>query len=188
MQGSNLTITGSTHYNGSPDLLTVATAYVTQTDILIPSLTVRETLLYAASLLVLPSSTIPQRRTKQLVKEVILKLGLKDCANTRVSDGVKKGRCSGGERRRVSIAIQTLRNASILFLDEPTMGLDATSALHLVKMLKRLADTGRTTITTIHQPQSGTPSLFDRVTLLSQGCVPLGRCTRRRRRGWRMCC
>ena len=169
MRGSNLTITGSTHYNGSPDLLTVTTAYVTQTDVLIPSLTVRETLLYAASFR-LPSSTTPQRR-KQLVEEVILELGLKECADTRVGDGVKKGECSGGERRRVSIAIQMLRNPSILFLDEPTTGLDATSALHLVKTLKRLANMGRTIITTIHQPRSGIFSLFDRVTLLSRGRV-----------------
>jgi len=169
MRGLNLTITGSTQYNGSPDLLTVTTAYVTQTDVLIPSLTVRETLLYAASLR-LPSSTTSQRR-KQLVEEVILELGLKECADTRVGDGVKKGGCSGGERRRVSIAIQMLRNPSILFLDEPTTGLDATSALHLVKTLKHLANTGRTIITTIHQPRSGIFSLFDRVTLLSRGSV-----------------
>jgi len=169
MRGPNLTITGSTHYNGSPDLLTVTTAYVTQTDVLIPSLTVRETLLYAASLR-LPSSTTSQRR-KQLVEEVILELGLKECADTSVGDGVKKGGCSGGERRRVSIAIQMLRNPSVLFLDEPTTGLDATSALHLVKTLKHLANTGRTIVTTIHQPRSGIFSLFDRVTLLSRGSV-----------------
>jgi len=169
MRGSNLAITGSIRYNESPDLLTVTSAYVTQTDVLIPSLTVRETLLYAASLR-LPSSTTSQRR-KQLVEEVILELGLKECADTRVGDGVKKGGCSGGERRRVSIAIQMLRNPSILFLDEPTTGLDATSALHLVKTLKHLANTGRTIITTIHQPRSGIFSLFDRVTLLSRGSV-----------------
>ena len=64
-----------------------------------------------------------------------------------------------------------LRNPSILFLDEPTTGLDATSALHLVKTLKHLANTGRTIITTIHQPRSGIFALFDRVTLLSRGSV-----------------
>ena len=178
MRGLNLTITGSTRYNGSPDLLTVTSAYVTQTDVLIPSLTVRETLLYAASLR-LPSSTTSQRR-EQLVEEVILELGLKECADTRVGDGLKKGGCSGGERRRVSIAVQMLRNPSVLFLDEPTTGLDATSALHLVKTLKHLANTGRTIITTIHQPRSGIFSLFDRVTLLSRGSVaytgPTGDC------------
>jgi len=146
--------------------------------VLIPSLTTRETLLYAASLQ-LPSSITPHRRG-QLVEEAILELGLKECADTRVSNGVKKGGCSGGERRRVSIVIQMLRNPSILFLDEPTTGLDATSALHLVKTLKHLASTGQTIITTIHQPRSGIFSLFDRVTLLSRGSVaytgPTGDC------------
>ena len=169
MHGSNLTIAGSTRYNGSPDLLTVTSAYVTQTDVLLPSLTVRETLLYAASLR-LPSSTTSQQRN-QLVEEVILELGLKECANTRVGDGLKKGGCSGGERRRVSIGVQMLRNPSILFLDEPTTGLDATSAFHLVKTLKHLANTGRTIITTIHQPRSDIFFLFDRFTLLSRGNI-----------------
>ena len=167
MRASNLTITGSTRYNGSPDLLTVTSAYVTQTDVLLPSLTVRETLLYAASLR-LPSSTT-SRRCEQLVEEVILELGLKECADTRVGDGFKKGGCSGGERRRVSIGVQMLRNPSILFLDEPTTGLDATSAFHLVKTLRHLANTGRTIITTIHQPRSDIFFLFDRLTLLSRG-------------------
>ena len=169
MRGPNLTITGIARYGGSLDLLTVTSAYVTQTDVLLPTLTVRETLLYAASLR-LPSPTTSEQRT-QLVEEIILELGLKECAGTRVGDGFKKGGCSGGERRRVSIGVQMLRNPSILFLDEPTTGLDATSAFHLVKTLKHLANTGRTIITTIHQPRSDTFFLFDRLTLLSKGDV-----------------
>ena len=169
MRGSNLTIAGSTLYNGSPHLLTVTSAYVTQTNVLSPSLTVRETLLYAASLR-LPSPTNFQQRSK-LVEEIILELGLKECADTRVGDGFKKGGCSGGERRRVSIGIQMLRNPSVLFLDEPTTGLDATSAFHLVKTLKHLANTGRTIITTIHQPRSDIFFLFDRLALLSRGNI-----------------
>ena len=169
MRGSNLTITGSIRYNKSPDPSIVASAYVTQTDALLPSLTVRETLLYAAALR-LPSSTTSQQR-KQLVEEVILELGLKECADTRVGDGFKKGGCSGGERRRVSIGVQMLRNPSILFLDEPTTGLDATSAFHLVKTLKHLASKGRTIIITIHQPRSDIFFLFDRLTLLSRGHI-----------------
>ena len=169
MRGPNLTIAGSTRYNGSPDLLTATSAYVTQSDVLLPSLTVRETLLYAASLRLPPSTTSQQR--SQLVEEIILELGLKECAGTRVGDGFKKGGCSGGERRRVSIGVQMLRNPSILFLDEPTTGLDATSAFHLVKTLKHLANTGRVVITTIHQPRSDIFFLFDRLVLLSRGDI-----------------
>ena len=61
--------------------------------------------------------------------------------------------CSGGEKRRVSIGVQLLSNPSVLFLDEPTTGLDATSAFQLVRTLKSLAQKGRTVVTTIHQPQ-----------------------------------
>lgn len=64
-----------------------------------------------------------------------------------------------------------LRNPSILFLDEPTTGLDATSAFHLVETLKHLANTGRTIITTMHQPRSDIFFLFDRLTLLSRGNI-----------------
>ena len=168
MHGSNFT-TGSVSYNGSSDHLVVISAYVTQTDVLLPSLTVRETLRYAASLQL--QSQITPRQRNHLVEEIILELGLKECADTRVGDGVKKGGCSGGERRRVSIGVQMLRNPSILFLDEPTTGLDATSAFHLVKTLKYLANTGRTIITTIHQPRSDIFFLFDRITLLSRGSI-----------------
>ena len=169
VRGSNVFICGSTRYNGSSHLLTVTSAYVTQTDILLPTLTVRETFLYAASLR-LPSSVTSQQRG-QLVEEIILELGLKDCADTRVGDGFKKGGCSGGERRRVSIGVQMLRNPSVLFLDEPTTGLDATSAFHLVKTLKHLAERGRTIVTTIHQPRSDIFLLFDRLLLLSRGSI-----------------
>lgn len=167
MRGSNLTTTGSLLYNGSPNLSSFTNAYVTQTDILLPALTVRETLRYAASLR-LPSSTKNQER-RQLVEEIILELGLKECAETRVGDGGRQRGCSGGERRRVSIGVQMLGNPSILFLDEPTTGLDATSAFHLVKTLKHLATTGRTVVATIHQPRSDIFFLFDRITLLSKG-------------------
>ena len=169
MRGSNITTTGTTHYNGSLDLFTVTSAYVTQTDVLLPTLTVRETLLCAASLRLPPATTSQQR--SQLVEEIILELGLKECVDTRVGDGFKRGGCSGGERRRVSIGVQMLRNPSVLFLDEPTTGLDATSAFHLVKTLKHLANTGRTVITTIHQPRSDIFFLFDRLTLLSRGNI-----------------
>ena len=64
-----------------------------------------------------------------------------------------------------------LRNPSVLFLDEPTTGLDATGALHLVKTLKHLASTSRTIITTIRQPRSDIFFLFDRLTLPSRGNV-----------------
>ena len=145
MGGKSLKVTGYTEYNGIPALTSTRSAYVMQQDLLLPNLTVRETLQYSADLR-LPTSTSNGSR-RNVVEEIILQLGLKECANSRVGDNVDRG-CSGGERRRVSIGAQMLSNPSVLFLDEPTTGLDATSAFQLVKMLKGLAQSGRTIIMT----------------------------------------
>ncbi|KAK0187348.1 P-loop containing nucleoside triphosphate hydrolase protein [Armillaria mellea] len=144
MRGSNLSVQGQHLHNNSTSLSSISYAYVTQTDSLLPTLTVRETLTYAASLR-LPASTTRSERT-QLVDDIIRELGLKDCSNTYL-----------------------LENRSVLFLDEPTTGLDATSAFHLVKTLKSLAQKGRTIIMTLHQPRSEVFLMLDRVMLLSQG-------------------
>ncbi|KAF9467409.1 P-loop containing nucleoside triphosphate hydrolase protein [Collybia nuda] len=162
----NLAVSGTVLYNDSPFLSSVKNAYVTQMDLLLPTLTVRETLMYAASLR-LSSSTAMERRN--LVEEIILELGLKECANTMVGDGGAYRGCSGGERRRVSLGVQMLGNPSVLFCDEPTTGLDATSAYQLMSMLKSLASKGRAIICTIHQPRHDIFFLFDHILLLSQG-------------------
>ncbi|KAK0440522.1 P-loop containing nucleoside triphosphate hydrolase protein [Armillaria borealis] len=167
MRGSNLSVQGQRLHNNSTSLSSISHAYVTQTDSLLPTLTVRETLTYAASLR-LPASTSRSERA-QLVDDIIRELGLKDCSNTYVGDGVRRKGCSGGELRRVSLGIQLLGNPSVLFLDEPTTGLDATSAFHLVKTLKTLAQKGRTVIMTLHQPRSEAFLMLDRVMILSQG-------------------
>jgi len=151
MRGQNLRITGTTTINGSRRLSSVRHAYVMQQDVLLPRLTVRETLRYSAELR-LPASTTTEER-ERAVEEVILQLGLKERADTLVGDSVRRG-CSGGEKRRVSIGVQLLSNPSVLFLDEPTTGLDATSAFQLMRTLKNLAMRGRTIITTLHQPRS----------------------------------
>ena len=104
----------------------------------------------------------------RVVEEVILELGLKECADTRIGNHQHKG-CSGGEKRRTSIGVQLLSNPSILFLDEPTTGLDATSAFQLVRTLKGLARKGRTIVTTIHQPRSEIWGMFDRLVILTRG-------------------
>ncbi|PBK97301.1 P-loop containing nucleoside triphosphate hydrolase protein [Armillaria gallica] len=167
MHSSNLAVHGQILYSNSPSISSITHAYVTQTDILLPTLTVRETLMYAADLR-LPASISCAKRA-QLVEEIILELGLKECANTPVGDGFRHKGCSGGERRRVSLGVQLLGNPSVLFLDEPTTGLDATSAFQLVKTLQSMAKKGRTIIMTLHQPRSEVFFMLDRVTLLAQG-------------------
>ncbi|KAI1412047.1 P-loop containing nucleoside triphosphate hydrolase protein [Hypoxylon sp. FL1857] len=166
MFSSRLSQTGTTTFNGQEGVHSVRHAYVMQQDILLPTLTVRETLQYSANLRLPPPTTEEERM--RIVEEVILELGLKDCANTRIGNSQHRG-CSGGEKRRTSIGVQLLANPSILFLDEPTTGLDATSAYQLVRTLKALASKGRTVITTIHQPRSEIWDLFDNLVILSKG-------------------
>ncbi|KAJ3339984.1 hypothetical protein HDU91_000908 [Kappamyces sp. JEL0680] len=74
-----------------------------------------------------------------------------------------------GEKRRVSVGCQLLLNPSILFLDEPTTGLDAYTSFNLVETLKGLSRRGRTIFITIHQPRSDIANLFDTIILLSKG-------------------
>ncbi|KAH8904633.1 pleiotropic drug resistance protein [Coniochaeta sp. PMI_546] len=157
---------GTTLFNGQPSVHTVRHAYVMQQDVLLPTLTVRETLQYSADLR-LPASTSPADRAR-VVDEVILELGLKECASTRIGNSQHRG-CSGGEKRRVSIGVQMLSNPSVLFLDEPTTGLDASSAFQLVRTLKGLALKGRTVVVTIHQPRSEIWDLFDGLVVLAKG-------------------
>ena len=166
MTSGRLSFAGTTTFNGMKGVNSVRSAYVMQQDVLIPTLTVRETLRYSADLRLPPPTTEQERR--KVVEEVILELGLKECADTRIGNHQHKG-CSGGEKRRTSIGVQLLSNPSVLFLDEPTTGLDATSAFQLVRTLKNLAKKGRTIITTIHQPRSEIWGMFDGLVILTRG-------------------
>ncbi|KAK6592492.1 ABC transporter [Botrytis cinerea] len=137
MTSGRLTIGGTTTFNGMEGVHSIRSAYVMQQDVLLPTLTVRETLRYAADLRLPPPTTEKERRN--IVEEVILELGLKECADTRIGSTQHKG-CSGGEKRRTSIGVQLLSNPSVLFLDEPTTGLDATSAFQLSSIFCKAAD------------------------------------------------
>ncbi|WVR04136.1 hypothetical protein IAU60_001135 [Kwoniella sp. DSM 27419] len=132
----------------------------------LPSLTVRETLVYAA-ILRLPDKM--QKRQKVARAETVLRmLGLKDCADLPVGGQLLKG-ISGGEKRRLSLAVQMINDPAVLVVDEPTSGLDASIALSVMQVLKDIASTGRTVIATIHQPRSDIWKLADNVTLLAKG-------------------
>ncbi|KAJ3411584.1 hypothetical protein HDV05_002004 [Chytridiales sp. JEL 0842] len=143
-----------------------AVAYVQQQDTLLPYLTVRQTLQYAARLR-LPSS-MSTKEKYELVESVILELGLKECANVLIGDEWRKG-ISGGEKRRVSVGTQLLLNPRIIFLDEPTTGLDSAAALSLVQTLSHLTTKGRTIVVSIHQPRSDIFNAFSHITLLTRG-------------------
>lgn len=135
-------------------------AYVMQDDLLNAHLTVEETLLYTAQLRLSPQSP---EDLEQAVEKVISLLGLHRCRHRIIGDALNKG-ISGGERKRVCVAMEMLTQPLLLFLDEPTSGLDSVTALSLCLQLKALANSGACTIIcTIHQPQSKIFDLFDKL-------------------------
>lgn len=161
---------GKLTFNGalpSDSVIRSVCSYVCQDDdALLPSLTVRETLRFAAGLR-LPSFMSKDEKNRR-AEEVLLKMGLKDCADNLVGGELVKG-ISGGEKRRVSIAIQVLTDPRILLLDEPTSGLDAFTANSIMEVLQGLANEGRTLILTIHQARSDLFREFGNVLLLARG-------------------
>ncbi|QUC22875.1 uncharacterized protein UV8b_07116 [Ustilaginoidea virens] len=164
---------GAVTFNGQLGVHSARHAYVMQQDSLVPTLTVRETLRYAAALR-LPATTSREHRNG-VVEQVLCELGLNKCADTRIGNSRNRG-CSAGEKKRVSIGVQLLANPSVLFLDEPTSGLDATSAHLLMHTLKSLASQGRTVITTLHQPRSEIWHLLDNLVVLSEGAPMYAGC------------
>ncbi|KCV68663.1 hypothetical protein H696_04954 [Fonticula alba] len=145
-------------------------SYVMQDDLLVETLTPRELLTFAARLRLSPKLTA--RDIAEHVNNLLNRLSLTRSADTRVGkpEGKQRG-LSGGERKRTAIAYEMITNPSLLFLDEPTTGLDAFMALQLIELLKALAAEGRTIVTTIHQPSSDIFGLFDDLLLLSGGKV-----------------
>ncbi|CAE7207667.1 unnamed protein product [Rhizoctonia solani] len=147
----------------------VKVGFVDQTDILPPNLTVTEALLFAAKLK-LPESTSPAEKLAR-VEHVIRQLGLSEVAYSRIGGSTERG-LSGGERRRVSIALEIVAGVEVLILDEPTSGLDSVSAGNVARVLAELAhdpENPVAVIASIHQPSSRLYHQFDQILLLSRG-------------------
>lgn len=140
--------------------------YVVQDDVVMGTLTIRENLRFSAALR-LPK-TISQREKDEKVERLIQELGLSKVADSRVGTQLIRG-VSGGERKRTNIGMELIIDPPVLFLDEPTTGLDASTANSVLKLLKRMGNSGRTIILSIHQPRYSIYRLFDSLTLLAGG-------------------
>ncbi|XP_042286920.1 broad substrate specificity ATP-binding cassette transporter ABCG2b isoform X1 [Thunnus maccoyii] len=149
--------------------LRLSSAYVVQDDILMGTLSVRENLLFSANLRLNPqhhSSTDKQSRVDAILQE----LGLTDCADTKIGTEFLRG-VSGGERKRCSIGMELITSPSLLFLDEPTTGLDSNTANCIISLLHKLSRSGKTVIFSIHQPRYSIFRQFDHLTLMHKGEV-----------------
>jgi len=164
-------ITGLVTCNGqvlTPSQFQRIAGFVSQEDLFNAELTVEETVKFMAKLK-LPAHTVRER-----MAEVVRRLQLESCLKSLVGDDKSpnsKG-ISGGEKRRLSIAMEILDpTISVLVLDEPTCGLDAASALNVVKLMRNLCDegAGMVVMSTLHQPRDSIMALFNDLMILDKG-------------------
>jgi len=144
-------------------------AFVAQSDEFYPYSTVRETLTFAARLRLPRSMSL--REKEAAVEATIARTGLTRAADTIVGDGKKIVGCSGGERRRLSIALELLESPEAIFLDEPLSGLDSYAAERVAKTLRNLANEGCTVVVVVHQPSGALFDLFDDLLLIAEGTL-----------------
>ncbi len=135
--------------------------FVPQEDIVHPELTVSEALRFSARLR-LPAGT-PPLEIQKLVLQTLDQLGLRPHAAKSISN------LSGGQRKRVSVGVELLARPSILFLDEPSSGLDPATEFQLMELLRDLADTGCTIVCTTHVMENA--YLMDQLIVLVGGCL-----------------
>ncbi|CAF1203011.1 unnamed protein product [Adineta steineri] len=142
--------------------------YVVQEDILSGTLTIKENIMFSLNTRL--RTKLPKQERENLVAKVIEDLGLTRRADDTLGTDLKRG-VSGGERKRTCIGMELVLAPKVLFLDEPTTGLDATTAQIVMKILKRLSKSGRTIIFSIHQPRFSIFNLFDQVVLMCKGQI-----------------
>ncbi|XP_019717577.1 broad substrate specificity ATP-binding cassette transporter ABCG2d isoform X2 [Hippocampus comes] len=140
--------------------------YVVQEDVVMGTLTVRENLRFSAALR-LPVH-VSEREKEARVNHLVAELGLAKVADCKVGTQMTRG-ISGGEKKRTNMGMELIIDPPVLFLDEPTTGLDASTANSVLLLLRRMANQGRTIIMSIHQPRYSIYRLFDSLTLLVGG-------------------
>ncbi|MEN9394592.1 MAG: hypothetical protein RL362_813, partial [Bacteroidota bacterium] len=143
--------------------------YVAQDDILFEELTVGENLLYSAKL---EYPDLSNELLQERVDEVLRSVGLIECKELRVGSVLDKT-ISGGQRKRLNIALELIRSSKVIFVDEPTSGLSSRDSEMIMDLLKELTLRGKLIFVVIHQPSSDIFKMFDRLFLLDQGGYPI---------------
>ncbi len=149
--------------------LTGLIGYVPQDDMLFEELTVFQNLYYNARLCF---SDFTEQQLVEKVNSVMIDTDLYDARDLQVGNPLKKI-ISGGQRKRLNIALELMREPMLLFVDEPTSGLSSMDSMTIMNLLKEQAHKGKLVIANIHQPSSDIFKLFDKLWILDKGGYPI---------------
>lgn len=170
LNGSERPSSGRVLINGidiheNPNKVHGIVGYIPQDDLLIEDLSVYENLYYAARLC-FGHYTVED--THKLVETVLTNLGLTEIRNLKVGSPLQKT-ISGGQRKRLNIGLELLREPAVLFVDEPTSGLSSRDSENIMDLLKELSLRGKMVFVVIHQPSSDIFKLFDTLIIMDSG-------------------
>ena len=143
--------------------------FVPQDDLLIEELTVYQNLYYTAKLCF---ASLSEEEIERRVMKILKDLGLDATKDLKVGSAINKY-ISGGQRKRLNIALELIREPAVLFLDEPTSGLSSADTEKVINLLKEQTYKGKLVVVNIHQPSSDVYKLFDRLWLLDKGGYPV---------------
>ncbi len=170
LNGSELPSSGRVLINGIdihkyPDKLEGIVGFIPQDDLLMDDLTVFQNLYYSARLCF---GHYSRKEIGDLVEKVLLNLGLSEIRNLKVGSPLEKT-ISGGQRKRLNIGLELLREPTVLFVDEPTSGLSSRDSENIMDLLKELSLRGKMIFVVIHQPSSDIFKMFDTLIILDVG-------------------
>ena len=165
-QEGSITING--HDISEPEAKNLI-GYVPQDDLLIEELTVYQNLWFTARLCF---EGLSEQEIDNRVEKTLKDLGLYAAKDLKVGSAINKY-ISGGQRKRLNIALELIREPSVLFLDEPTSGLSSADTEKVILLLKEQTLKGKLIVINIHQPSSDVYKLFDRLWLLDKGGYPV---------------
>lgn len=166
--GGTVNINGFNVHAENKDLQGVI-GYIAQDDLLIEELSVYQNLFYNAKLCFGNKS---DQEIQELVDATLSDLGLADVSHLKVGNPLDKT-ISGGQRKRLNIALELIREPMVLFVDEPTSGLSSRDSENIMDLLKELSLKGKLIFVVIHQPSSDIFKMFDRLLILDQGGYPV---------------
>jgi ABC transport system ATP-binding/permease protein len=149
----------------NPDRIEGVMGFVPQDDLLIEDLTVYQNLYFAAKLCFSKKS---DEEIDHLVMKVLEDLGLAETKDLKVGSPLRKT-ISGGQRKRLNIGLELLREPAVLFCDEPTSGLSSRDSENIIDLLKELSLKGKLVFAVIHQPSSDIFKMFDKLLILDSG-------------------